>query len=218
MIEIPKLSKRNRFLFITYIQVLLLGILVLSFHNKLEISLFVNHLNAPFLDFFFKYWTYFGTFAVIGPIILIQCFVKYRYALITAVSTLMGFVLVQFAKRMIWYDAPRPNVFFEHLQNIHYVAGEHLHSWHSFPSGHATGAFALFMALALITKRPVYQMLCLIAAILVGYSRMYLSQHFMVDVVVGSVLGTFSAALSYYWFKEKKGLDGSLKTLFRGSH
>lgn len=204
---------------ITYFQFLILGILILSFHNNMEISLFVNKLNSPYLDFFFKYWTLFGTFACIGPIILIQFFQKYRYALISVVSTLLGFLLVQMAKRLIWYDAPRPKVFLEKLSDIHYVAGEHLHSAHSFPSGHTTGAFALFIALALVSKRPIWQMMCLIAALLVGYSRVYLLQHFAIDVVVGSVIGTVSALLSYYLFinNPNKGLDQSLKTVFSRS-
>ncbi|HET9571976.1 MAG TPA: phosphatase PAP2 family protein [Bacteroidales bacterium] len=177
-------------------------------------------MNTPLLDVFFKYWTLFGTFALIGPIILIQCFMKYRHALITAVSSLMGFLLVQLAKRFIWFDAPRPKVIFDTLPDIHYVTGVHLHSAHSFPSGHTTGAFALFMALALINKRPVWQMLFLIAAMLVGYSRLYLSQHFPIDVVVGSAIGTISALLSYNWFinSKIKGLDNSLRTVFNRFH
>ena len=218
MIKFPKLSKNHRILFITYFQFLVLGILCLLFRNNLEISLFVNKINSPFLDFFFKYWTEFGSFALIGPIILLQCFLKYKYALITAASSLLGFLLVQFAKRFVWYDAPRPIVFLEKLQEFHTVAGVIPHRSHSFPSGHTTGAFALFMALALINKRPIYQMFFLISAILVGYSRMYLSEHFLVDVLVGSAIGTFSAALSYYLFKDKGGkLDGSLRTLFSRS-
>jgi len=213
------ISKKHRFLLITYFQFLILGILFLSFHSNLEISLFINRLNAPFLDFFFKYWTLFGTFTLIGPIILLQCFLKYRYALITAVSSLLGFFLVQIAKRFIWYDAPRPKVFFENLPDIHYVAGVHLNAAHSFPSGHTTGAFALFIALALINKRPLWQMLFLITALLVGYSRLYLSQHFPIDVVVGSVIGTVSALLGYNWLinSPMKGLDKSLKTVFSRS-
>jgi len=213
------ISKKHRFLLITYFQFLILGILFLSFHSNLEISLFINKLNAPFLDFFFKYWTLFGTFTLIGPIILLQCFLKYRYALITAVSSLLGFFLVQIAKRFIWYDAPRPKVFFDHLPDIHYVAGVQLNAAHSFPSGHTTGAFALFIALALINKRPLWQMLFLITALLVGYSRLYLSQHFPIDVVVGSVIGTVSALLSYHWFinSKMKGLDKSLRTVFSRS-
>ena len=219
MTAFAKISKKHRFLLITYFQFLVLGILFLSFHSNLEISLFINRLNAPFLDFFFKYWTLFGTFTLIGPIILIQCFLKYRYALITAVSSLLGFFLVQIAKRFIWYDAPRPKVFFDNMPDIHYVAGVHLNAAHSFPSGHATGAFALFIALALINKRPLWQMLFLITALLVGYSRLYLSQHFPIDVVVGSVIGTVSALLGYNWFinSPMKGLDKSLRTVFSRS-
>jgi len=219
MTAFAKISKKHRFLLITYFQFLILGILFLSFHSNLEISLLINRLNAPFLDFFFKYWTLFGTFTLIGPIILLQCFLKYRYALITAVSSLLGFFLVQIAKRFIWYDAPRPKVFFDNMPDIHYVAGVHLNAAHSFPSGHTTGAFALFIALALINKRPLWQMLFLITALLVGYSRLYLSQHFPIDVVVGSVIGTVSALLGYNWFinSPMKGLDKSLKTLFARS-
>lgn len=214
----PKLSKRHRFFFITYIQVLILGVLVLLFRDKLETSLLINQMNAPILDFFFKYWTLLGTFSLIGPIILYQCFIKYRYALITALSSLTGFFLVQIAKRFIWTDSPRPGVFFENMENIHYVAGVHLHSSHSMPSGHTTGAFALFIALALISKRPFNQLFFLLTAVLVGYSRLYLSQHFLVDVLVGSAIGTFSAAVSYFWLINKDWkLDGSLKTLFKRS-
>lgn len=219
MIEFARITKRHRFLLITYFQFLVLGVLILSFHNNLEISLLINRLNSPVLDFFFKYWTYFGSFALIGPIILFQCFVKYRYALITAVSSLVGFLLVQIAKRFIWYDAPRPKVFFDGMPDIHYVAGVHLHSTHSFPSGHTTGAFALFIALALLSKRPVWQMLFLVAALLVGYSRLYLGQHFAIDVLVGSAIGTVSALASYLFFINRpiKGFDKSLMTLFKRS-
>jgi membrane-associated phospholipid phosphatase len=131
----------------------------------------------------------------------------------------MGFLLVQIAKRFIWFEAPRPKVFFDKLPDIHYVSDVHLNASHSFPSGHTAGAFALFMALALISKRPVWQMLFLITALLVGYSRLYLSQHFPIDVVVGSVIGTVSALLSYSWFIDSsmKGLDMSLKTVFSRS-
>jgi len=214
----PKLSKRHRFFFITYIQVLTLGVLVLLFRDKLETSLIINRMNGPVLDFFFKYWTLLGTFTLIAPIILYQCFIKYRYALITAISSLSGFFLVQIAKRFIWTDSPRPKVFFDNMVDIHYVSGVQLHTAHSMPSGHTAGAFALFIALALISKRPFYQLFFLLTAILVGYSRLYLSQHFLADVLVGSVIGTISAAVSYFWLINKNWkLDGSLKTVFKRS-
>jgi len=222
MERLTKLTKNYRILLVVYLIFLLMCIMALLMFNKLDVSLFINRNNTPFLDFFFKNVTLFGTFTLIAPIIVFQFFQKYRYALITTVSTLISFVLSQVMKRLIWYDSPRPKVFLESLPDIHYIEGVHLHAAHSFPSGHTTGAFALFMALALLNKRPVYQILFLVAAILVGYSRLYLSQHFLIDVVVGSAIGTFSAIISYYWFNNERfsriaSLDKSIKPFFRRS-
>ncbi|MDP4276824.1 MAG: phosphatase PAP2 family protein, partial [Bacteroidota bacterium] len=41
---------------------------------------------------------------------------------------------------------------------------------------------------------------CLLLACLVGYSRLYLLQHFLTDVVAGSLIGMVSAAFCYWWF------------------
>jgi membrane-associated phospholipid phosphatase len=44
------------------------------------------------------------------------------------------------------------------------------------------------------------QILCLFLACLVGFSRTYLSQHFLIDVVAGSLLGTLcGVALIAFW-------------------
>jgi membrane-associated phospholipid phosphatase len=223
LMKLPSKKLKEHWAFLIGYSVFLVAcILPQLFYDKIEIALFINRLNTPFLDVFFKYYTLFGTFTLIAPIIVYQLFLKYRYALVTTASTLISLILSQFCKRLVWPDSPRPKVFFKELTDIHYVDGVHLHSAHSFPSGHTTGAFALFVALALLNKRPGYQMLFLVAAILVGYSRMYLSQHFLVDVTVGSLIGVFSAWVSYRWFFSPKylrmtALDGSLALLFRRS-
>lgn len=191
---------RNSLVFFVYLALFLIGLVLCIVYNKLDIALYVNRLNSPFTDFFFKFITNLGTFGVIGPVLFILMFVRYRFALIMAGSTLLGFILVQIGKLIIWRQAPRPRVFFEHLPDIHYVDGVDLHSSHSFPSGHTQGAFAMFVALALFTKKRMLQLLFLLLALLTGYSRMYLSQHFLVDVVVGSAIGTFSALLSHWYF------------------
>ena len=79
--------------------------------------------------------------------------------------------------------------------NINYVwywwffAGEHINLLHSFPSGHTITAFAFFMALTFFTKNRLWQVLCFVLALLVGFSRIYLQQHFAIDVLVGSLVG-----------------------------
>ena len=63
----------------------------------------------------------------------------------------------------------------------------HLPDTYSFPSGHATVAFACAATLALAVPRlrwPLYGLAALIA-----FSRVYVGVHFPLDVVAGAVLG-----------------------------
>jgi len=192
---------KTHFVFIlTYIFILIVCIIFLILYTKVEIHWFLNRYNSPFWDVFFKYITEFGAFVLIAPIIIYLAFIRFRYAIIATASTLLSTLITQILKRVVWYDSPRPKVVFKDLNDLHLVENVHLHSNHSFPSGHTTGAFALFVVLALIHKRPFYQLTFLMTAILVGYSRIYLSQHFLIDVVVGSMVGTFSAFFCYLWF------------------
>ena len=49
-------------------------------------------------------------------------------------------------------------------------------------------------------------------AIIVAYSRMYLSQHFLIDVTVGSFIGSIAAVLAFWWISHyrKAWLEKSL--------
>ncbi len=58
----------------------------------------------------------------------------------------------------------------------------------SFPSGHATTTFAAAAAVAVLMPRLRWPAFAL--ALLVATSRVYLGVHFVLDVIVGAVLGT----------------------------
>lgn len=61
----------------------------------------------------------------------------------------------------------------------------------SFPSGHATTAFAACVALGLLV--PALRWWALALAAVVAYSRVHLGVHFWTDVLAGAVLGTLVA-------------------------
>jgi membrane-associated phospholipid phosphatase len=44
-------------------------------------------------------------------------------------------------------------------------------------------------------------LLLFIAALLVGYSRVYLSQHFLTDITAGSVFGILMILIFWFWFE-----------------
>ena len=49
-------------------------------------------------------------------------------------------------------------------------------------------------------------LLALIAALL-AFSRVYLSQHFMEDIVAGALIGTITSVPAYFWLYKGKASD-----------
>lgn len=60
----------------------------------------------------------------------------------------------------------------------------------SFPSGHTCAAFAFGVALCAALPQKWAKAAALIAAALMGFSRLYVGVHFPTDVLVGAVVGT----------------------------
>jgi membrane-associated phospholipid phosphatase len=88
---------------------------------------------------------------------------------------------------------------------------------HSFPSGHTASAFALFIGMAFFTQNKYLKAVCLLLALGVGYSRVYLALHFPEDVLAGSLIGVLCALLLYQWVAgwKKDAPDMGLINLFR---
>lgn len=51
------------------------------------------------------------------------------------------------------------------------------------------------VVLAYLARQKTWGFILLLAAILVGYSRMYLSEHFFEDVMAGSIIGTVATII-----------------------
>nr|WP_277752057.1 phosphatase PAP2 family protein [Corynebacterium silvaticum] len=66
----------------------------------------------------------------------------------------------------------------------------------SFPSGHATTAFAAAMVLALLCRRWWVLTVWIVAAA-VGLSRLYVGVHWPSDVLAGALLGAAIAAATF---------------------
>lgn len=85
-----------------------------------------------------------------------------------------------------------PNIIFAH-NTIH---GK------SFPSGHSSLAFSTATSLALDYKKWYVVVPAYLWAGSVGYSRMYLGEHYPSDVLAGAILGIGSGYLSHWLIKK----------------
>lgn len=165
--------------------------------GKEETHLWLNSWHRPYPDLFFKYVTHLGHGAV--PIILfhVLVFVRYSWALGLGVSSLMMGVVVQFLKRSVFAGDHRPAMFFQDGKLPH-IEGVDLMMQHSFPSGHSATAFCVFLMLAFFVKQRWATYAFLALALLTAFSRVYISQHFIQDTIVGSWIG-LGMALAGYW-------------------
>ena len=194
-----KLIKDNLVFLIPFTVILMVTIPVLFLNPKADIHLYMNQLNTPFLDFLAKYITYLGDGTVITIIGFLVLLIHIRAGLFIFIGYFISGFIAQVFKRVFFSDYPRPSKFFEGIADLHLIDGVKLHSYHSFPSGHATTGFAVFFVLAMMSKNKYIKIGCLIMAVAVAYSRVYLSQHFLMDIVAGSLLGTIVSFFLYFW-------------------
>ncbi len=78
----------------------------------------------------------------------------------------------------------------------------------SLPSGHTSTAFSLATSLTIQYKKWYVVVPAYVWASSVGYSRLYLGEHYPTDVLAGAAIGAGSAWLSHYlnkkYFSKKK--------------
>lgn len=171
-------------------------------------------------DTFFKYITEVGAYVpyVVAATLL---FVRIGDACFLLLSQLGVALIVQPIKH--WLRMPRPKVYFEQMLPdvaLHQVDGVDMHLWCSFPSGHTATAFAFMLGIALLCHKRWVSLLCVLVAILTGYSRIYLSQHFAADVFAGSIIGVTVTTLIYYIYTQRpmqwqsQSLQALIKTRF----
>ncbi|MEN9350327.1 MAG: hypothetical protein RL372_1305 [Bacteroidota bacterium] len=77
-----------------------------------------------------------------------------------------------------------------------------IESDYAFPSGHTSSAFATATSLAITTKKWYVAVPAFAWSASVGYSRIYLGQHYPSDVIMGAVVGTSSAIVCHWASKQ----------------
>ena len=119
-----------------------------------------------------------------------------------AASALAG-ISVQVIKPLV--GRPRPSQVLEkHIASTDLNGPTLTRRYHSYPSGHTATTVAACAVVAIAFPRLIIP--CILAALVMAWSRVYGKSHFPVDTLHGAVVGYLSAFLCTRWLKKRHRL------------
>lgn len=138
-------------------------------------------IRTPLLDKFFSTITHFGeeTLFILIGLVFFWCINKKKGYFLLSVG-LIGTVINQFLKLI--FRIPRPWVLDKKFTIVE--SARDAATGYSFPSGHTQSAVGVFGSIARFSKKMSSQIICVVIAVLVAFSRMYLGVHTPLDVFV----------------------------------
>lgn len=175
----------------------------LALFSSIDLFFRLNTFHTLYLDIFFQNYTLLGD-GVFSIAIFLILLLANRIPLALQIVTgyLFSGIVSQVIKHLV--HAPRPHAIITNAAYPYFIEGVTLSGMNSFPSGHTTSVFALAVLLALNTTDKRISLIYLITAIITGYSRIYLGQHFLADVTTGALIGTLSALVVYWYLRQVK--------------
>ena len=174
---------------------IVLFILSYIFGRDVVFLWFNTNLGAS-ADIFFSYFTHLADGWILIPYLIIIVGVYKKDLQFLVINFIFSTLLTQITKQLIWPNINRPIASGIDLSKIHTVAGVEVHSFNSFPSGHTATAFTLFLVSVYFFPNKKVLLGAGLYAIICSYSRIYLGQHFPLDIAGGIIAALLSVAIS----------------------
>ena len=192
-----QLIYEHRFFLGIFALYLILGAFGFLFYRQGTETLFFDRHHTELLDHFFVFFTRLAEWGFLTLVGVILLFTRLKYFFVYLIDISVVGIVIGFLKVKMFPDHMRPSVFFSGQYKLHFVDDIPVLTLYSFPSGHTAVAFAVFFLLAIYIRRTWVSILLLCVALLVGLSRMYLMEHFWIDVYFGSIVGILVTLLVY---------------------
>ncbi len=189
------------------------------FYSKEYFTLWLNAQHSSLLDQVFYYLTHLGDGLVFIPVFVLLLFRNYVLSAFFAAFVGLEAIIVQLVlKKGFFAHLNRPPAYIENFDQLHQVPGVDLHHLHTFPSGHTQSAFLIaFFLVILFQNYKSLQIIIPVLAALVGISRVYLLQHFFIDIWFGALIGFglpyITILLLQKWNKYPRLSTGLLKKI-----
>lgn len=181
-----------------YIPFLVIGLGLIIALKHGDIVLFINKYSRDEWDAFINFVSDLGLGGFLVVVVILLSFARIRYAVMGLFNLGLVGILTSFFKNTLFPDRLRPFDFFYYDDFSRFIYSAELNYFKSFPSGHTMAIFATMSLLAYFTSKHRYGMLFFCIALFIGFTRIYLCQHFFLDVYVGSILGIVSTLLTIW--------------------
>lgn len=183
-------------------------LIIISFAlSKVDFFLLLNTDLGSFGDYLFSYATHLGDGTVWIPVAVLTILYRRDKFLLVFCTVAIGTLIVQALKNFIIPAQLRPGSSITDTSSFHHVEWVPLLTNFSFPSGHTTTAFSIFLLGCLFIHKKWIIPAGFAYGLLVGYSRVYLAEHFPLDLGGGMLTAVVSVWLSLQiqkWKDRKK--------------
>ncbi len=173
---------------------------------KGELHLLLCQPHTRFLDICMPFYSNLVDWLPYAIVVLLL-FYRAGWSVFLASDLLLTTAIVQPIKHI--FNAPRPLTWFAAEMpdaTLPLVEGVRMNYWLSFPSGHTATFFTLFFAISLVLMdsqlkgKRILAFLCFVLASIGAYTRIYLSQHFTLDIFGGIICALIATLLCYYLY------------------
>ena len=170
-----------------------------------------THLRADWLDPVMVFYTSLGNGGLIfiaAAVIMLLFRATRRAGVSAGIAMGLGLLITNLTVKPL-VARPRPWIVMEHFQTL-VTSGD----MNSFPSGHTCAAFAFALAVCAVLPPKWAKAAALIAAAIMGFSRLYVGVHFPSDVLAGAVIGAVCGLLGAWitkyftdWRRNRKAAE-----------
>ncbi len=186
-----------------YATFLLAGVVFFLTLKHGDMVLFINRHSNEIFDPIMVFFTDLGLGSYMIILVLLLSFWKVRYSIMGLIDMAFVGIFAGVGKRLAFADRGRPMMYFYYDDFTRFIHTAELNYFFSFPSGHTMTAFAIMALLTYIVGKRWLAVVFFLLALMVGFSRMYLLQHFFLDVYFGSLFGMISCFLTI-WLCESR--------------
>ncbi len=195
---------KNAFYYKIFSIIAIACLFFICFISRKDGFIILNSFHTYTLDITFQIITFLGDgkFAIALILVIFIFFKKYRnLAILLLFTFLLSGLFSQILKAVI--KAPRPSVYFELHHYKFYLEAFTTCSkgFNSFPSGHTATSFAMATTFSIYLNKKYISIISLFTAFLIGYSRIYLANHFLLDVFAGAIIGIISGTFTIIWLE-----------------